>query len=434
LDHSSLIRQSDFVILHSMSLAMRIFLALLCCSTLIARADDRWTLTTADFRRSSVVLREIDAKGARVLPSGAAEKTIPLDSLVRLERDGYVAASTPKFTLFLRNGDRIGGEPGDLKDELLTWMSGAAGEIKVDLSTLLAISRSASPPSLAADRKEDQVILSNHDVVRGTVAGFEDGKILIQSGGDTVPVPLASAESIFFATSAKGGAAPAHEWRVRLADASVFTVPALQVADGNLLFRLHGEKSADARSTELENVLSIEQINGPVSWLSDRTPRVNQQVPFNSEVTYPARMNLNVFGKPLRVGAQIFEQGIGVHANSVLTFTLDGSYKLFRTRYAIDTTSDVSKAVVNVRVLLDGRVVHEEKNFKAFKMSPVLTVDLGGAKELTLEVTAAGATDTEDRLDWIEPALVREAAPADAPATAPATVTPPATGTSDKAK
>lgn len=413
---------------------MKFVFALLALSTVLARADDRWTLTTADFRRSSVALREIDAKGARVLPSGTAEKMVPLESLVRLEREGYVVASTPKFTLFLQNGDRIGGEPGDLKDDQLTWSSTAAGDMKVDLSALRGISRSGSPLGLAADRREDQVILSNHDVVRGTVAGLEDGKILIQTGGDTVPVPLASADSIFFASTAKGAAAPAHEWRVRLADASVFTVPALQIADGKLLFRLAGEKSADARSTELENVLSIEQVNGPVSWLSDRTPRVNQQVPFNSEVTYPARMNLNVFGKPLRVGAQTFEQGIGVHANSVLTFTLDGSYKLFRTRYAIDTTSDVSKAAVNVRVLLDGRVVHEEKNFRAFKMSPILTVELAGAKELTLEVTAAGATDTEDRFDWIEPALVREAVPADAPATAPATVTPPATETSDKSR
>ena len=75
--------------------------------------------------------------------------------------------------------------------------------------------------------------------------------------------------------------------------------------------------------------------------------------------------------------------------------------------YAVDTTGDVSRAAVDVRIRLDGKIVHEEKNFRAFKVSPTITVELAGAKELTLEVMAAGPTDTQDRLDWIEPALVR---------------------------
>jgi hypothetical protein len=147
-------------------------------------------------------------------------------------------------------------------------------------------------------------------------------------------------------------------------------------------------------------------------------PTANLQTPFNSETTYPAKMDRNVFGRPLRVGSQTFEKGIGVHANSTLTFPLDGTYKSLRTRYAIDTTSEAGKADVNVRILLDDKVVYDQKNVRAYRISPLVSINLGDAKALTLEVTAAAATDTQDRLDWIEAALVKEAAEVD-PATKP---------------
>ena len=77
----------------------------------------------------------------------------------------------------------------------------------------------------------------------------------------------------------------------------------VKIADGKLLLSLPGGKDREMRPTDLANVLGIEQLNGPVSWLSDRTPEVNRHVPFNSDITYPARMDHNVFGKPLRVGS-----------------------------------------------------------------------------------------------------------------------------------
>ena len=397
---------------------MRFFLfaALSLFAVFVVQADDQWALTTADFHRAVVSIQGMDDTGARVIPVGRPETVVPLDQLLHLERDKLSPAIPTKFTLLLQDGGRIGGEPGNLKDEVLTWTSPAIGKIKLPLGKIRAISRVAAPPGLPVEQKEDQVMLSNHDVVRGVIGGIENGNIMIQVGGDTVPLPLAAADSIFFASTPRPAVQSAHEWRVRFADSSVLTVTSIKIDDGNVLFKLPGEKDANARAADLVHLLGIEQINGPVSWLSDRMPQVNQQVSFNSETAYPARMNLNVFGKPMRIGSQTFDRGIGVHANSVLIFPLDGAYQFFRTRYGIDTTSDVSKAGVHVRVLLDGQVAYEEKDFRAFKISPVRTVELKGARQLTLEVTAAGPTDAQDRLDWIEAALVRQASPATAPA------------------
>ena len=380
-------------------------------SSMAVRADESWILTKSDFHRAAVGIVSLDERELITSPAGDTRLSIPLEEIVRLNRAALSTANPPKLIVFLHGGDRLGGTPGDLKDEWLAWNCPVIGDIQLPLSRLRAISRSTSPIGLDADRKEDQVILSNRDVVRGVVAGVEEGKVLIQNGSDTVPIPIASADSILFATTASKTAVSTRAWRIRFIDLSVLTVPSLNIRNGTLSFPLFQQKGT-AQTTVLHHALlssvsSIEQVNGPVSWLSDRQPRVNEQVPFSSETTLPARMDLNVFGKPLRIGAQTFEKGIGVHANSVLTFPLDGSYKVFRTMYAIDTTGDVSRAAVDVRIRLDGKIVHEAKNFRAFKVSPTVTVELAGAKELTLEVVAAGPTDTQDRLDWIEPALVR---------------------------
>jgi hypothetical protein len=398
----------------------------------LARAQDKWTFTTADFRRTAGALQSIDDSGVHLAPATGAAVVLPLNSVLRADHESRPAAvPAPKLSLYFRNGDRLAGEPGDMKDDTLAWTGRAVGgPLKLPMTKLRGLSRLAvGPPGLDEERKEDVILLSNHDVVRGVIAAIAGGSVQIQTGGDTVAIPFNSVESILFAAPARSAAAPVRAWRLRLSDGSVLTVPALSAAaaDGKLRITLPAGQAAS--EVDLANVLSMEQLNGPVSWLSERKPTVSEQVPFNSETSYSARTDLNVFGKPLRAAGQTFEKGIGVHANSRLVFPLDGTYKLFRTRYAIDTTGDASKADVNVRILLDGKPVHEQKHFRAFKLSPVISIELGNAKELTLEVTAGGVTDTQDRFDWIEPALVRDlpAASATTTATAPSTA-PSATG------
>ena len=382
----------------------------------LARAEGSWSLTPADFNRTAIVIRSPDD---RTLSGTDHDKPIvvPLDRVLRLDRGGAEPVLAAHFTLFTTTGDRLIGEPGDLKDESMAWTSPVLGVMKLPIDSLRAVTRAAVPPAaLDEERKEDQIILANHDVVRGVVSGVEDGKILMQVNGETSPVPLASAEGIFFASPGK--AAPGKKmFRLRFIDGSRFTTPTLRMTASKVTVTLG---DGVTRDVDQANVLSIEQLNGPVQWLSDQTPTSSEQTPFNSEITFPAKFDRNVFGKPLRVSSQTFEKGIGVHANSRLVFALDGTYKTFRTRYGLDTSADPSQAAVSVRVLLDGKVVHERSKVQAYEPMPLVKVDLGDAKTLTLEVTAAGPTDTQDRLDWVDAALVREVPPTTSPASHPA--------------
>ena len=392
------------------------------CFTVATSADQRWTLTTADFQRKVVELSEINLDS---LVISAVEKTnVSMSRVLRLDRGTTASSDRSVYQLMLQNGDAIPGSPADMRDEVMHWQSPTLGLLNLPLASLRSITRKEKIQRAPAESNEDQLLLNNRDVVRGAVTGIENNSVSIQANGDTSVVPITGIDAVYFATSKKAISKNRY-WKIVLTDGSSLSADNLRTDSQSLLFSLRNVKAEKPTElkVQLAQVLSIEQLNGPISWLSDREPSKNSHTPFSSETILPAKMNLNVFGKPIRFGAETFEKGIGVHANSIMTFPLDGTYKVFQTRYAIDTSADTSKAMVQVQILLDGKVVHEVKDFRGFKMSPVLAIDLNDAKELTLQVTASGMTDAQDRLNWINAALVKEKmiAPAVSPTTVPAT-------------
>src|SRR5262249_46638087 len=133
--------------------------------------------------------------------------------------------------------------------------------------------------------------------------------------------------------------------RVSTADGTMVTADSVTLAGRDLRVRLPG--SADERSIPLSSIAGIEQVNGPVIWLSACHPLENVQIPSFSAHAHPAQMDKTVEREPIRVG-DLPVHGIGVHSYSRLVFALDGSCKSFCTRYAID--GDLPWADVTVRV------------------------------------------------------------------------------------
>src|SRR5256885_16213934 len=88
-----------------------------------AIGQDKWTFTTADFRRTTGALQSIDDSGVHVAPAGgAAAVTLALNSILRADRESRPASvAAPKLSLYFQNGDRLAGEPGDMKDDTLAW-------------------------------------------------------------------------------------------------------------------------------------------------------------------------------------------------------------------------------------------------------------------------------------------------------------------------
>jgi hypothetical protein len=408
----------------------------------VASAQSKWTLTTADFRSKQVDLTSIDDKGATF----ADRSSIRFDDLLLLDRDADLKqqsqpAAGGKFILYLSGGDQFRGEPAKLEGETLYWSSPAVGEMQVPLRQVTSLVR-ATPqtssqqqqqqPASDERRTEDVITLANGDVVRGIVANISNEAVTAQSGGNETPVPIDGIRSIAFASTA--GASPksspqqqsGRSFRIKLEDGSILTAPQLRTTANDTLVVTLADKST--RNVPLSSVATIEQLNGPVTWLSSRTPSENVQTPL-LDTTRPARMDRTVTGKPIRFGERTYARGIGVAPYSRITWPIDqktrGDYQTFRTQYALDGAGQY--ADVTVRVKLDGKVVHERQKLTAGELSPVVLVPLGNAKTLMLEVDFGGNYGVQDRFNWIEPALVKgSGAPPPPPPSATTAATKPA--------
>jgi len=423
--------------------AIFVSLCVLCASAVISRADDGWSLTTADFKRQTVNLRALDDTGVKVIPFGqTTQTTIPLEQFLQLDRAGSGNSSGQAlrgdFALYLASGDRIGGRPVAIANDQVTWRSPAAGELSIPLASVRGIQRGQETPAFDAARTEDVVFLANGDNVKGIVTGLEGDKVNVkQASGDVLPVDLATAKAIHFAsaTAATAGNASARAFRVQLTDGSVVTAPKVELAGAKLALDFGGQ-GGKPRPIDPAQVVLIEQLNGPVSWLSARTPKESVYHPM-FDVAFPPQMDRDYRGQRIKFGGRDYARGIGVHAYCRLTYALDGTkggFKVFRTQYALD--EDAHKGKVTVRILLDDKVVHEVRDFPPGKLSPVVVLDLGDARTLTLEAHPGGDAATDDRtrwhidtqarLNWIEPALLKEkpAAPEAPKPEAPKTDTP----------
>ena len=411
------------------------FIFLIGLAATIARGQDAWLLTTADFRTERVSLRAIGDRGLTVSiggPDGHA-RVIDFDRFLQIDRvPAPRAPAAGRFVLELTWGDRLAGEPRSVEAEVLAWSGTSLGELKLPLKSIASMRRAGRAPAAAEDHPrdtEDVITLANGDAVRGIISAISVRSVSIQSaGGDVIDVPLDSVVAIDFAKAPGGAGEPAlaggnhpRAFRVTLADGSLVTAPSIQIANDSLLLKLDDGAS---RSVPLADVASIEQLNGPVLWLSSLTATENIQLPF-LDYAAPARMNATVTGRPIRFGDRTFTRGIGVHAYSRMTWPIDPSIRAFRTQYALD--GDLPYANVTVRIMLGDRVVHEKSDVRAGALSPVVMLDVNGQKTITLEVDYGQTYDVQDRFNWIEPALLKSkpeptAPTIGSPATAPATV------------
>jgi len=377
-----------------------------------AFADPGWLLTTADFQRRPVSLESIGADGVRfTAPEGSGSTLLDYSDFLQIDRASAARQSSARFVLILASGDRLCGDPLFVKDEQLTVANATIGEFAVALKETRALIKAGkSADNIDQPRVEDFVQLANGDSAKGVVTDITDSKLKINSGGADLELGLESIDYVLFATPAKPAAAvkpaaTARMFHVRLIDDSVLSSSALASAADRVSLMIGGAK----RDVPLAQVAGIEQLNGPVTWLSSLTPTSIVQIPYFGNTVWPTRMDQSVGGKPIQFGAKTYARGIGVHAYSKIEYALDGSYEAIRTQYAIATDEKRQYADVTVRIKVDDQVAHEQEHVKADVLSPVVVIELPkSAKRLTLEVDYGAANDTQDRFNWIEPALLRK--------------------------
>ena len=227
-----------------------------------ARAQDAWSLMTADLRSGPAALKAIDQAGVHVEMDGD-KRIIPIDQFVEMSRPLPAVPLAGHFALHLIGGDRIGGEPIAVKGEQLVWKNPTVGELQVPMRLLAGLTRPDAAIS-DAQRKDDLALLANGDSIHGSIADLTTTKVTLQTDAGPTDIPLESITSIAFATATSVGRDKVGV-RVRLDDGSSLLGASVTTDGAMIQFNLG---VGSPRPIELAHVVAIEQVNGPVSWLS----------------------------------------------------------------------------------------------------------------------------------------------------------------------
>ncbi len=114
---------------------------------------------------------------------------------------------------------------------------------------------------------------------------------------------------------------------------------------------------------------------------------------------------------PLQIGTRFFDGGLGTHANSEMTYDLDGGYERFEAWVGVDAMKLHSTAAsVVFKVVADRREVFDSDVMRGDTPARRVSVSLAGVHELKLIVTDAGDGTKDDYADWADATLIGPAA------------------------
>jgi hypothetical protein len=313
----------------------------------------------------------------------------------------------------LADGSRFNAQITGAQGETIQLQTGLMPELELKLSQMAAIrfSQEASP---AADKAFAEA-LASRDPTQDTLFVAQDGKVnairgtlekLTESGGTfkwrnrSVPVDRARMFAVVLATGA--GTPPAPQARCVLTDRSVW---AGRLVGGDQK-TVQLELDAGPTLTIAVDLLSdIRFRNDHMQFLSDLEPSNYQFKPWGT-TQWPYRKDRSAANRPIQIGGQLFDRGIGMHSAGSLTYTLNEPFRQFAATVGIDDAVG-SRGNVVFRVLADGREVFNSGPVTGRDDPTPVLVTLNGAKTLQLIVDYGDDLDIGDQADWGNARLIK---------------------------
>lgn len=113
-----------------------------------------------------------------------------------------------------------------------------------------------------------------------------------------------------------------------------------------------------------------------------------------------SQANKSVEGKPLTIKEEVFERGLGTHAEGEINIQLDRKAVRFLAKVGIDNETGEQGSVVFL-VVGDNKELYKTDILRANNPVKEIDVDLKGVKHLRLLVTDAGDGINWDHADWV---------------------------------
>ena len=325
--------------------------------------------------------------------------------ILELTRIGADIAPARGWQVLLRNGSVVAGQPQTLNAGDLTIKARGIGMLDVPLADVAAVRYGAVPAIRPVATPNDTLYLTNGTTLVGAMntLGPTDVQWSTSLGNATVPWSRIR----YMVLGGAVGTMPVHglAQRVCLSHGSVLLVHNLTWKSGLVTCQGPGGKPLSfLRST----VLKVSICGGQAQWLTDFSPSIASQVPYFGEPNqWPARRNLNVMGGPLRADGRRFSHGLGVHATSTLTYTLNGGYRRFVFLPAMDQSA-APFGQSQARVLLDGKVIWHSGLLQVGTPLQLVNLNVTNGRVVSLQVTDGARFDVRARMDWLDAALLRK--------------------------
>jgi len=343
-----------------------------------------------------------------------------LDDLVSYTRRGSVvplpAPAVHHVVVLLRGGDRIAGSLLPGKDEYVEITSPLAGPQSFHVDDLEEIrfekawrETREKPVYEAGEQDFDLFTYTHLDRLEGTFLRVSARDIVAHTRwSDEQAIDFGKLLAIRFADAPAPKVPEGRLAEVRLVDGSRITAKAIR-SDGK---RMTATTLRDEEfEVALTDLLSVHQKGGRFVYLSDLTAKETEIVPWIGEAYAwdRPRIDLSFLDRPIQVGGETYQKGIGVISGTSLTYTLDGTYRLFTARIAVDDAAGDEGDVV-FEVLVDGKSKYKSDVARRLETggtpARIPAIDLSGAKELTLRVLYVDDF-VMDFANWIEPMLVK---------------------------
>jgi NPCBM/NEW2 domain len=360
-------------------------------------------------------------------------RTLPLEELVRW---GNPMAPRAQTIVVLSDGGRImtaadwaSGATVKLAGGDIVIVSDMWGEVRLARGLVSGIvfaqQRRADEREKLVERVRDQppqaeaadaVTLTNGDRLTGKLTDLDRGSLAIETRGSLAKAPLSRVEAISFS---RRSAKTQDEPFPSVAQKGMRTL-VIGLRDGSEVYA--NEIRADEKSTDIglangvklksdsaDDVIAIQLLKGLVDYLSDLEGADYRGVPYLS-VKWLFTRDRNVLGEPIVVRGKRYWKGIGMHSAARLTYRFDGDYRRFDSAIAVDDSAKGRGSVTfGAYVLRDGKWGEAFKSgiVRGNEDAQAVSVDLSGAKGLTLTVDFADRGDELDHAVWLDARLVR---------------------------
>ena len=107
----------------------------------------------------------------------------------------------------------------------------------------------------------------------------------------------------------------------------------------------------------------------------------------------------------MRAGDRLYAKGIAMHSASRLTYRLERPYSRFEAELAIDAETS-GRGSVTFRVFADREQKFASEVIRGGQAPLPISVDIRGAKQVSLLIDFAERGDEQDHADWLDARFV----------------------------